>query len=127
MNKIKIKMETEIKKIFEMMKKLNPDFTLSEASFPTFNNQQSGQQPQQGGQQQQQFIPKTGDAKAYNKSQEMAKTANKKSAKINTAMEFPEAFKIWFNKLGYSPDKGNITIARVTSEIRKAMLQLGYK
>lgn len=124
-------MEKNIAKLYEMMKKINPDFKINEDSFPTFNTQQNTQQTtnQQNtnNTQQQNFTPKTGDGKTYNKVQNTAKNLNNKTSKINTAMEFPDAFKIWFSKLGYTPEKGNITIARVTSEIRKAMIQLGYK
>lgn len=116
-------MENEFVKLIEMMGKLNPDFKLNEAN-PTFNssfnndNQQPSQTPQQ---------PKTGDVKAYNKTQQQTKSLNKKAEKINTVIEFPEAFKVWFSKLGYSPEKKNITITKVLSEIRKAMIELGYK
>lgn len=126
-------METEIKKIFEMMKKLNPDFNLSEDSFPTFNTQpqpqakQQQSQPQVQQKTQQSYTPKSGDVKTYDKAQQTAKAVNTKSAKVNTTTEFPEAFRVWFTKLGYTPEKGNITIARVMAEIRKVMLQLGYK
>lgn len=124
-------MENEIYKIYEMMKKLNNNFNINEDSFPTFNTQTQSQQPQsqqlQPQQVTQQFMPKTGDAKTYNKAQEKATSVNNKSNKINTTVEFPEAFRVWFTKLGYTPEKKNITIAKVMSEVRKVMLELGYK
>lgn len=120
-------MNSQLEKMFEAMTKLNPEFKLNEAT-PAFDSSFSGQntqQPATNNTNQQQI--KTSDAKAYNKAQQQAKTLAKKSTKINTTVEFPEAFKLWFQQLGYSPEKGNITIAKVQSEIRKVMLQLGYK
>lgn len=116
-------MKPELTKLFEMMNKLNPDFQLNEDSFGKFNSsivsndQSTSQQP----------APKTGDAKNYNKANQNAKLLQNKSNKINNRVEFPEAFRIWFNSLGYSPEKNNITIAMVNTEIRKVMSQLGYK
>ena len=116
-------MENEFGRLVEMMGKLNPDFKMNEAT-PTFNssftdNTQQSFQPQQK--------PKNGDVKAYDKTQQQTKSLNKKAEKIDTVIEFPEAFKVWFSKLGYSPDKKNITITKVLSEIGKAMIELGYK
>lgn len=116
-------MENEFGKLIEMMGKLNPDFKLNEAN-PTFNSSfnDNNQQPIQP-----RHNLKSGDVKAYNKTQQQTKSLNKKAEKINTAIEFPEAFKVWFSNLGYSPERKNITITKVLSEIRKAMMELGYK
>lgn len=120
-------MDKELNKLFEVMSKLNPEFKLNEAT-PTFDSSFSGQNTQHTATNNiyQQDI-KTSDAKAYNKAQQQAKVLSKKTSKINTTIEFPDAFRIWFQELGYSPEKGNITIAKVQSEIRKVMTQLGYK
>lgn len=115
-------LNTELSKLYEMMATLNPDFKLNEADFGTFDSTfNSTEQPAQ------QSAPKNGDVKNYNKASQQAKTLANKSTKINTRVEFPEAFKIWFNNLGYSPDQNGISIAIVTAEIRKVMTSLGYK
>lgn len=115
-------MNSEINKMLEMMQKLNPTFKLNEDSFGRFNNSFGDTQTQST-----ETTPKNGDVKNYNKASQNAKALANKSVKINNRVEFPEAFKIWFNSLGYSPEKNNITIAMATTEIRKAMQQMGYK
>lgn len=112
-------MNNNIHEMFEMMKKLNSDFNLNEDSFGQFNT--SFEDPAQ------ETLPKNGDVKGYNAASEKAKTLNTKSEKINTRVEFPEAFKTWFNNLGYSPEKRNITISMVITEIKKIMQEMGYK
>lgn len=116
-------MKNDLHILYEMMQKLNPDFKLNEAEFGHFNSsfnsnsQTNNAQPD----------PKTGDVKNYNKASQNAKTLANKSNKINNRVEFPEAFRVWFNSLGYSPEKRNITIAMAIAEIRKVMTQMGYK
>jgi hypothetical protein len=68
-----------------------------------------------------------GDDKIYDDAMQANTAMTSKSAKINTATEFPDAFKTWFTKLGYSPDNGDINIAKVLINVKKAMLELGYK
>ncbi len=111
-------MKDDLIKVYEMMRALNPEFKLTEDSFTSFNNQQ---QPEQS------HNIKSGNVKAYGNAQQSAKSVNSRSQKIKNAIEFPDAFRIWFTSLGYTPKNNSINIARVTSEIKKVMLQLGYK
>lgn len=115
-------MDSEINKMLEMMQKLNPTFKLNEDSFGRFNNSFGDTQTQST-----ETTPKNGDVKNYNKASQNAKSLANKSTKINNRTEFPEAFRVWFNSLGYSPEKGNITIATALAEIRKVMAQMGYR
>lgn len=115
-------MNPKMEEMFEMMQKLNPDFRINEDSFSQFNNSFSKDQAQST-----EITPKTGDVKNYNKASQNAKSLANKSTKINNRVEFPEAFRVWFNSLGYSPEKGNITIAMAVAEIRKVMAQMGYR
>ena len=46
---------------------------------------------------------------------------------INTPEKFAGAFKGWFEYLGYSPQAGNINIARVRSDVEAVLKQLGYR
>lgn len=50
--------------------------------------------------------------------------ANKR---INTATEFPQAFKDWFASLGYKADNPAISIMKVMTEVKKAMTEMGFK
>lgn len=110
---------SEIKKIFELMSKMSPDFKLNEDSFAQFNADfQSSSQPEDS---------KIADVKNYSKGIQNAKALSNKSNKINNRTEFLDAFKVWFNSLGYTPEKGNITTATIITDIRKAMSELGYK
>lgn len=117
-------MDNEMNKVFEMMSKLNSDFKINEAN-ATFNSTLGAQTQQQ--QTQAQYTPKTGDVKAYNKANNNAKSVTRVQSRIDNAAEFPEAFKVWFSNLGYSPDKSAVSIAKVTAAIRKVMTELGYK
>jgi len=128
-------MENEIQKVYEMMRKLNPDFILNEATFnSSFEDPTQAQaqpaQPQPAQPQAAQPQPQTkasGDNKTYDKAIQANTSLANKSARVNTTTEFPDAFKTWFAKLGYTPEKGNINISRVLANVRKAMIELGYK
>jgi hypothetical protein len=56
-----------------------------------------------------------------------AKGIQNKMSRINTATEFPQAFKQWFAGLGYKPENPAISTSRVLTDIRKAMAEMGYK
>lgn len=111
-------MKNDIHKMLEIMSKLNPDFILNEESFGEFNS--SFEQDDNKN------AHKIGDVNNYNMASQKAKTLANKSEKINTRIEFLEAFKTWFNTLGYSPEKKTITIATITTEIKKIMKEMGY-
>ena len=53
-------------------------------------------------------------------------TVQKASSAINTAVEFPEAFRVWFQTLGYKPDNPAINISKVRREIEAVMKSMGY-
>jgi hypothetical protein len=112
-------MNEELSKLYEMMIKLNPDFKLNEE---TFNNTFDNQQPAQS-----EFKPKTGDVKMYDKAAKKTTALNKTTSKVNLTTEFGEAFRVWFTKLGYSPQKNAISISKALTEIRKVLIELGYK
>jgi hypothetical protein len=107
-------------KLFETMEKLNPDFKheLNEIQTPITGVQnQQQKQPSQ-----------PGDVLTYGKTSK-GQTSTQKTAqtRINTALEFPEAFRIWFTSLGYKPENPAISIMKVKSEIERVMRSMGYK
>lgn len=110
-------MDEQLKRVFEMMGKLDNSFTMLTEDDQLPPQIQNGQQTD----------IKTGDAKRYDKVSNNYKALGKSSDKINTVPEFSEVFKIWFQKLGYTPQKGNISISKVTMLVKKAMTELGYK
>ena len=140
-------MKNEIRKVYEMMHKLNPDFVLNEDTFdsslgdpstnaptsvPTGNTQQTQQsaqtqQTQQPQTQQTQQPQMSGDSGLYNTALQKATSLNNAGSNINTTTEFPQAFQSWFSKLGYSPQNSNISISNVLSSITKVMQSMGYK
>jgi len=117
-----------MQKVYEMMKKLNPDFILNEDTFnSSFGSPSTSQPTAQPAVKPQVQAQPSGDNKTYDKAIQANTSLANKSARVNTNTEFPDAFKTWFSKLGYTPDKGNINIARVLANVRKAMIELGYK
>jgi len=66
-------------------------------------------------------------AQRLNRSYQNSAAVQKASAQVNTATKFPQAFKTWFQTLGYKPDNPSITIMRVRTEVEKAMKELGFK
>jgi hypothetical protein len=71
--------------------------------------------------------PITGDPKTYQKQLGMSYGVKSASSRINTATEFPQAFKLWFASLGYDPQNQAISTSKVLTDIRKAMAEMGYK
>lgn len=67
------------------------------------------------------------DVRALGKATQTATSVQKAGQRINTATEFPEAFRLWFSGLGYKPDNPQISIAKVRTEIEKVMRNMGYK
>lgn len=118
-------MDESLNKLYEMMGKINPEFKLKEDSFPTSFDNTNNQETTDNSINTDDL--KNGDAKNYNNVIQKSTSINKASNKINTSTEFPEAFKIWFTKLGYNPNNPSVTISKVTSDIRSIMQELGYK
>lgn len=71
--------------------------------------------------------PIIGDPKTYQKQLGMSYGVKSASSRINTATEFPQAFKLWFASLGYDPQNQAISTAKVLTDIRNAMGEMGYK
>ena len=104
--------------LFENMEKLIPEFKINEVApqptaptAPTAN--QTPRQP--------------GDVKRLGQVTQNNATVQKAGQAINTAVEFPEAFRVWFQSLGYKPDNPAINISKVRREIENVMRSMGYK
>lgn len=67
------------------------------------------------------------DVQTLNRANSNASSVQKASSRINTTTEFPEAFRLWFQSLGYKPDNQSITIMKVRTEIERVMRELGFK
>jgi hypothetical protein len=107
-------MKKENKKLlFEMMEKVNPDFSQPKEELQELQNTVATQQ--QGTQPNVQYADNT---------YKMIAPALKQ---INTPEEFAGAFKGWFQYLGYSPQANNINIQRVRTDVEAIMKQMGYK
>lgn len=108
--------------LFENMEKLNPDFNLREIT-PQPIQPVAGQQPVA-----QPAAPKQpSDVQTLSRANQNATTVQTASKRINTATEFPEAFRLWFTQLGYKPNNPAISIMKVRTEIEKVMRSMGYK
>lgn len=105
-------------KLMEMFVKLNPESVILNEIAPA---------PAAGAQPQQQAKPISSDNKAYAKQIGNSYGVKSSGSRINTVTEFPQAFKDWFSNLGYSPENQAISTAKVLTDIRKAMLEMGYK
>lgn len=68
-----------------------------------------------------------GDVNAAAKATSMASGVQSANKKIDAPMEFPQAFTIWFQSLGYDPQNNAISTSKVLTDVRNAMQQLGYK
>ena len=107
-------------KLFEMMEKLNPEINITEQ----FGQQQPAKTLAQPAQPVQPAQP--GDVKSLSRANQTS-TIQSAAKRINTSLEFPEAFRVWFSSLGYKPDNPAISIMKVKSEIEKVMKSMGYK
>ena len=108
--------------LFENMEKLNPDFKLQELAPQPAVQPQAGAQPQAG-----QPPRQPGDVQTLGRASKNAGTVQTASQRINTATEFPEAFRLWFTSLGYKPENPAINIAKVKIEIEKVMKSMGFR
>jgi hypothetical protein len=123
-------------KLFEMLVKLNPELvTLNEivgattapvvgTQAPTTGTPVGKAAPAATAQPQK---PLATDVQSLNKATQTATGIQNKMSRINTATEFPQAFKLWFAGLGYKPENPAISTSRVLTDIRKAMAEMGYK
>jgi hypothetical protein len=65
------------------------------------------------------------DVAALSRAQASATTVTSKSKNINSIQEFPGAFEVWFQTLGFEP--GKITKSAVRSQVEQVLTKLGYK
>jgi len=49
------------------------------------------------------------------------------NSRIDTPVEFEDAFKVWFSSTGFHPEKSNLTISQAQVFVKKVMQELGYK
>jgi len=126
-------------KLFEMLAKLNPDSIIlnevTASATPVNGTQAPTQVPTTGtpvgatapAATAQPQKPLATDVQALSKATQTATGIQNKMSRINTATEFPQAFKLWFTGLGYKPENPAISTSRVLTDIRKAMAEMGYK
>jgi len=134
-----MKSEATYEKLMEMLVKLNPEsVNLNEivgAATPVSGTQVPTKVPTTGtpvgkaapAANAQPQKPLATDVQALSKGMNTAKGIQSKMGRINTATEFPQAFKMWFAGLGYKPENPAISTSRVLTDIRKAMAEMGYK
>jgi hypothetical protein len=65
------------------------------------------------------------DVAALGRAQASATTVTNKSKNINSIQEFPGAFEVWFQSLGFEP--GKISKSAVRSQVEQVLTKLGYK
>ena len=103
------------------LQELNPNITNPTAT-------QTTKQPAMGQQQavnKQPYQPS--DVKSLYNANKTATTVKTAGKRINTATEFPEAFRVWFATLGYKPNNPAISIMKVRTEVERVMRSMGYK
>ena len=112
-------MKTNKEKLFEMMEKINPELQNINEIVPPSSpppSSTTNQQPR---------VPS--DVQTLSRANQNASNVQRAGQRINTATEFPEAFRVWFSSLGYKPENQNISIMKVRTEIEKVMRSMGYK
>lgn len=67
------------------------------------------------------------DVKTLSRATQNASTVQSASKRINTATEFPEAFRVWFSGLGYKPENPAISIMKVKQVVGDMMMKMGFK
>lgn len=65
------------------------------------------------------------DVAALGRAQASATTVASKSKNINSVQEFPGAFEVWFQSLGFEP--GKISKSTVRTQVDQVLTKLGYK
>lgn len=71
--------------------------------------------------------PKSITAQRLSRSYSKTPAVKTASKQINTATKFPDAFKTWFQTLGYKPENPAISIMKVKTEVERAMRDMGFK
>lgn len=113
--------------LFEMLCKIDPTFQsniMDEASQIGATTAQSpiGTTPTQPA-----MPNQPSDVKTLGRATQNATTVQSASKRINTAMEFPEAFRVWFSGLGYKPENPAISIMKVKQVVGDMMMKMGFK
>jgi len=107
-------MDKNIKRMFETFKKLDPTFQINEDSFArNFNDTTISQEKQP-------------DVKQAEKAMDNSPLINKFNSKIDKPNEFQPIFKDWFTSLGITPETEGVTIARIMTDVKRTLEQLGY-
>ncbi len=65
------------------------------------------------------------DVAALGRAQASSTTITSKSKNINSVQEFPGAFEVWFQTLGFEP--GKISKSTVRTQVDQVLTKLGYK
>ncbi len=65
------------------------------------------------------------DVAALGRAQASSTTVTSKSKNINSVQEFPGAFEVWFQTLGFEP--GKISKSTVRTQVDQVLTKLGYK
>lgn len=73
----------------------------------------------------QEVVNTPSDVAALGRAQAQATTVASKSKNINSIQEFPGAFEVWFQTLGFEP--GKISKSAVRSQVEQVLTKLGYK
>lgn len=123
-------------KLFEMMEKLNPDFTINELYDNATQNSQVTTLQQNIAQPQTTQIkptidksqPKQSmDATAVDKLTQKSSQLKSYSSRIDTPKEFQESFLNWFKTTGFVTSGKKISVAQALSMVKAAMTSLGFK
>ncbi len=131
----------EKERLFEIFKRVVPDFDkkiLNERheyndSIDGFEELQSIEEEIGGGIQQQaqpnpqvQQPKQPGDVKTLGKAMGNATAVQKAGGYINTPLEFPEAFRVWFSSLGVAQNHA-MTKGTILRNIGQVLDTMGYK
>ena len=113
-------------RLIEIMERVVPNFKLNEEiggaavnpgiQQPVAPQPAAVQQPRQ-----------PADVAALGRANKNAQGVTRTSKAINTEYEFPEAFRIWFQGLGYKPENPAISIMKVKTEVERVMKDMGYR
>jgi hypothetical protein len=73
----------------------------------------------------QEAVSTPSDVAALGRAQASSTTVTSKSKNINSVQEFPGAFEVWFQTLGFEP--GKISKSTVRTQVDQVLTKLGYK
>ena len=94
-------------RLFEMMKKINPNF--SEQYDGSANK------------------PIPADVAYLQKATDRSASVKYAASRIDTPQEFQDSFQEWLSSTGFNPQKKPLSIAQAQTLVRNAMLKLGYR